>query len=132
MFAFKSILAFTLISVVTARFGQENLAQGAIQALGGGQAATLAGQSISTLLAGTNACDKLRLADQVALLDGAGAIDAAKKLVQAEKNFNPFAVDRPNVCDDANLPATAALRGILPVSIHHILGLFTDIFGTSC
>lgn len=91
--------------------------QGIIAAIGGnnGQAATLAGQSISTLLAGSNACDKLTLADKVAALDGAGALDAAKALVQAEKNFNPFAVDKPSICDDASLPKTEALRGILPV-----------------
>ncbi|KAF8470752.1 hypothetical protein BDZ91DRAFT_678048 [Kalaharituber pfeilii] len=119
MFAFKKLLTFTLLSVafVDARFGQETAVQNVIAAIGGnnGQAATLAGQSISTLLAGSNACDKLRLADQVAALEGAGALDAAKRLVQAEKNFNPFVVDRPSICDDVGLPATTALRGILPL-----------------
>jgi len=89
----------TLLSValVEARFGQENSVQGIIAAIGGnnGQAATLAGTFISTLLAGSDACGKLRLANQVAVLDGVGAVDAAKKLVQVEKNFNPFVVDRP-------------------------------------
>lgn len=56
---------------------------------------------------------QLQLADQVAALDGAGALDAAKALVQAEKNFNPFAVSIPSFCSDPSLPATAELRGIL-------------------
>lgn len=43
-------------------FGQENAVQGIIGAIGGnnGQAATLAGASIGTLLAGANACAKVR------------------------------------------------------------------------
>lgn len=131
MFSLRALLTFTLLSiaVVEGRFGQENAVQQIIAAIGGGEAATLAGQSISTLLAGSNACDKLRLADQVAALDGDGAIDAAKALVQAEKNFNPFAVDRPNICDDVGLPETEVLRGILPVSTNRFF-LYEEIFLT--
>ena len=70
MLALKKLLTFTLLSsLAEARFGQENSVQGIIATIGGNnrQAATLAGASISTLLAGSNACDKLRLADQVAI-----------------------------------------------------------------
>ncbi|RPA92914.1 hypothetical protein L873DRAFT_1708098 [Choiromyces venosus 120613-1] len=118
MFSKVSIIASTLlVASVRARFNQENAVQGVIAAIGGnnGQAATLAGQSIGTLLAGANACAKLALADQVAALDGAGALNAAKALVQAEKNFNPFAVNIPSVCSDPTLPATQGLRGIIPL-----------------
>ncbi|KAA8911659.1 hypothetical protein FN846DRAFT_756502, partial [Sphaerosporella brunnea] len=103
--------------LAAARFGQENAVQSIIASIGGndGKAATLGGQSISTLLAGSNACDKLSLADQVAALGGSTALDAAKKLVQAEKNFNPFATSIPTICSDATLPATAGLRGIIPL-----------------
>ena len=45
----------------------------------------------------------------------AQVIAVAAKLVQAEKNTNPFAVAIPSICSDANLPATAALRGIVPL-----------------
>ena len=42
-------------------------------------------------------------------------IAAAAVLVAAEKNFNPFAVSIPSLCSDASLPATEALRGIVPL-----------------
>ncbi|KAI6781125.1 uncharacterized protein J7T54_002481 [Emericellopsis cladophorae] len=114
LFLYGSI---ALSGAVEARFNQENAVQGVISSIGGGEAATLAGASIRALLAGANACDKLTLADQVAALggDADGALDAAKQLVQAEKNFNPFAVDRPSVCDDPSLPANEGLRGIVPL-----------------
>lgn len=116
MFSLKNaVTVLALVAFAEARFGQENAAQGVISAIGGGEAATLGGASISTLLAGTNACDKLSLADQVAALGGQQALDAAKVLVQAEKNFNPFAVDRPNICSDPTLPATEELRGVIPL-----------------
>lgn len=35
--------------------------------------------------------------------------------MQAEKNFNPFAQTIPTICSDASLPATEALRGIVPL-----------------
>ncbi|KAI5848424.1 hypothetical protein DFP73DRAFT_629863 [Morchella snyderi] len=117
MFTKSIFLCVSYLALAHARFGQENAVQNIISAIGGngGAAATLAGQSIGTLLAGANACAKLSLADEVAALDGAGALNAAKALVQAEKNFNPFAVTIPSFCSDASLPATEALRGILPL-----------------
>ena len=33
----------------------------------------------------------------------------------AERNFNPFAVDTGDICADPSLPATEALRGIVPL-----------------
>ena len=33
----------------------------------------------------------------------------------AEKNFNPSDQDVPTICADATLPATLALRGIVPL-----------------
>lgn len=42
-------------------------------------------------------------------------IDAAKALVGAETNFNPFAVSKPFVCADTTLPTTEVLRGIVPL-----------------
>ncbi len=39
----------------------------------------------------------------------------AAQLVAAEKNFNPSAQSIPTLCSDATLPATAALRGIVPL-----------------
>lgn len=42
-------------------------------------------------------------------------VEAAKALVQAEKNFNPAAQDVPTVCSDETLPANELLRGIVPL-----------------
>lgn len=42
-------------------------------------------------------------------------IKGAAAVVAAEQNFNPFNVDIPSICDDATLPATAELRGIIPL-----------------
>jgi len=117
---YKNILPIisVLLATVDARFGQEDAVQATIAAVTGGaagQAATLAGQSISTLLAGANACDKLSLADQIAAIGSTSAVSAAQKLVQAEKNFNPFATSNPSICSDTTLPATDSLRGILPL-----------------
>ncbi|KAL7276074.1 hypothetical protein RUND412_000959 [Rhizina undulata] len=119
-----SLVASLLLAVAQARFGQENAVQGVIAAIGGnnGEADTLAGASIGTLLAAANPCSKLSLADQVAALTGTGAVDAAKKLVQAEQNFNPFAVSIPSICSDPTLPSTAALRGILPLIDPSVVG----------
>ena len=60
---------------------------------------------------------QLQLADDIvqALGNDAAVIAAAAGLVAAEKNFNPSAQDVPTICDDASLPATAALRGITPL-----------------
>ena len=42
-------------------------------------------------------------------------IAGAATLVAAEKNTNPFVNAIPTICDNAALPATAALRGIIPL-----------------
>jgi hypothetical protein len=42
-------------------------------------------------------------------------ISAAIGLVAAEQNFNPFVVSIPKICGDPTLPATAALRGVVPL-----------------
>ena len=47
--------------------------------------------------------------------DDPEVLAAAAELVAAEKNFNPFAQDIPTICSDASLPATEALRGIVPL-----------------
>jgi hypothetical protein len=49
------------------------------------------------------------LGNDAAVLAGAAA------LVVAEKNFNPFAQSIPTICSDASLPATEALRGLVPL-----------------
>ena len=46
---------------------------------------------------------------------GADSIAAAKGLVSAEQNFNPLPGAIPNICNDPSLPATEALRGIVPL-----------------
>jgi hypothetical protein len=60
----KAIIIASLLALCEARFNQEQLVQGKIGALSQfgspGAAATLAGTSISTLLAASNACDKVR------------------------------------------------------------------------
>ncbi|KAK4189469.1 hypothetical protein QBC35DRAFT_380196 [Podospora australis] len=117
----KPFLLFTLSSLAQARFGQEGAVQSIIQALGAfgppGAAGTLAGQTPSVLLAGASACAKLELADEIVatLGDDDAVIAGAKALVAAEKNFNPFAVSIPTICSNADLPVTAALRGIVPL-----------------
>lgn len=47
--------------------------------------------------------------------DDPEVIAGAQALVAAEKNFNPFAQAIPTICNDPALPATAALRGIVPL-----------------
>ncbi|KAK4096372.1 hypothetical protein N658DRAFT_436242 [Parathielavia hyrcaniae] len=117
----KIAVVAALLAIAEARFGQEGAVQSTISALGAfgnpGQAATLAGASPGVLLAGANACAKLELADQIVstLGNDPEVIAAAAALVAAEQNFNPFAVSIPKLCSDANLPATAELRGIVPL-----------------
>jgi len=117
----KAAALALLVAVAEARFGQEGLIQNLVQGLGAfgnpGQAGTLAGQTPGVLLAGANSCAKLQLADQIVaqLGDDQAVLDAAIALVAAEKNTNPFANIIPNICNDASLPATAALRGIVPL-----------------
>lgn len=140
----KSFILVALASLGHARFGQEGLVQSKIQALSNfgspGAAATLAGKTTSALLAGANACAKvciyiislfisvrahthnprfhqLQLADEIVSTLGTdpAVIAGAAALVAAEKNFNPFAQSIPTICSDASLPATAELRGIVPL-----------------
>ena len=67
---------------------------------------------------------QLSLADDIVtqLGNDAQVIAGAAQLVAAEKNFNPFAQDIPTLCSDATLPATAELRGILPLIDPDVVG----------
>ncbi|KAK1752946.1 hypothetical protein QBC47DRAFT_49969 [Echria macrotheca] len=120
MYAKVTVVA-ALLAMAEARFGREQEVANIIQGLSNfgnpGQAATLAGQSPGVLLAGANACAKLQLADTIVTQLGTdpAVISAAIALVAAEKNTNPFAVAIPSICGEASLPATEALRGIVPL-----------------
>jgi len=117
----KSFILVALATLSHARFGQEGLIQGLVQALSDfgnpGAAGALAGQTPGVLLAGASACAKLELADKIVtdLGNDAQVLAAAAALVAAEKNTNPFANIVPTICDNAGLPATEALRGIIPL-----------------
>ncbi|OAA63722.1 hypothetical protein SPI_03885 [Niveomyces insectorum RCEF 264] len=122
--------ALLLASVTHARFNQEqgNGALDAISALSDlgqpGQAATLAGTSVQFLLAAANPCGKLTQADLIITELGTSdaAIAAAIGLVAAEQNFNPFAVSVPSICNDASLPVTPQLRGVVPLIDPAVVG----------
>lgn len=60
---------------------------------------------------------QLSLADEIVsqLGNSAAVLSAAASLVAAERNFNPFAVETGDLCADPSLPATEALRGIVPL-----------------
>ncbi|KAF5717755.1 hypothetical protein FMUND_5594 [Fusarium mundagurra] len=130
----KSIILAALLAYAEARFGQEQEPVAAVQALGDagfgdpGVAATIAGSIPSALLAAASPCDKLTIADQMITELGTDqqVLDAAIGLVAAETNFNPSAVDRPFVCADPSLPATAALRGIVPLVDPAVDGAATE------
>ncbi|KAI0108917.1 hypothetical protein GGR51DRAFT_113821 [Nemania sp. FL0031] len=117
----KVALTSALLAVAEARFAQEQIPVSFITALRNfgqpGQADTLAGAVPGVLLAAADPCAKLTLADQIVSTLGtdAAVISGAQKLVAAEQNFNPFAVSIPNICGDGFLPATAELRGIVPL-----------------
>ncbi|KXH38776.1 hypothetical protein CNYM01_03510 [Colletotrichum nymphaeae SA-01] len=115
----KILLISAVLAAVEARFGQEQVpvqAISSLQAGNPGEAATLAGGIPGVLLAAADPCDKLTLADKIAALGtGADVLEAAKGVVAAEQNFNPFVVSVPSICGDASLPATEALRGIVPL-----------------
>ncbi|KAF3912743.1 hypothetical protein ABW20_dc0100639 [Dactylellina cionopaga] len=116
----KAILLSLLAAVVQARFGQEQVPIPAIAAVKGGdpgEAPTIAGAAVSDLLAAANPCVKLKRGDQILaeLGTGADAIAAAKGIVAAEQNFNPFAFSNPAICTDPSLPANPILRGIIPL-----------------
>ncbi|KAI1187623.1 hypothetical protein F5B17DRAFT_399083 [Nemania serpens] len=117
----KLALTSALLAIAEARFGQEQVPVSGISALSNfgkpGEAPTLAGAVPGVLLAAADPCAKLSLADQIVstLGNDPQVIAAAQKLVAAEQNFNPFVVSVPNICGDASLPATAELRGIVPL-----------------
>jgi hypothetical protein len=128
----KSSLAASVLLAVAAeaRFGQEQ-GNGAISAIGAltdlgqpGQAATLAGTSIQFLLAAANPCGKLTQADLILSELGTSdaAVAAARGLVAAEQNFNPFVVSVPSICGDATLPKSAQLRGVVPLIDPAVVG----------
>jgi hypothetical protein len=54
--------------------------------------------------------------------DDPEVIAGAAALVAAEKNFNPFAQSIPTICSNPALPATAALRGIIPLVDPAVVG----------
>ncbi|CAG8980982.1 hypothetical protein HYALB_00011091 [Hymenoscyphus albidus] len=113
----KAVLLAVLVALAEARFNQEQVPIAAISAsIGGnpGEAATLGGAAVSTLLGSTNPCDKLAKADEIVAKLGDGGLEAAKGLVAAEQNFNPSTTDKPSFCSDPSLPTTESLRGILP------------------
>ncbi|KAH7379758.1 hypothetical protein BKA64DRAFT_713804 [Cadophora sp. MPI-SDFR-AT-0126] len=117
----QALFISALVAITEARFGQEQVPIQAISDLGAfgnsGDAATLAGQSISFLLAAANPCGKLSQADKIVATLGTdpAVIAAARGLVAAEQNFNPFVVSIPAICSDASLPATEELRGVVPL-----------------
>ncbi|KAI1647082.1 uncharacterized protein F4817DRAFT_338394 [Daldinia loculata] len=117
----KTTLISALLAVAEARFSQEQIPVGGIQALGSfgnpGEAATLAGAVPGVLLAAADPCAKLTLADKIVstLGNDPQVIAAAQNLVASEQNFNPFVVSVPSICGDASLPATEELRGIVPL-----------------
>ncbi|OHE99952.1 hypothetical protein CORC01_04853 [Colletotrichum orchidophilum] len=115
----KILLISLVLAAVEARFGQEQIPVQAVSSLpdnNTGKAATLAGGIPGVLLAAANPCDKLALADKIAALGtGSNFLEAAKGVVAAEQNFNPFVVSVPSICGDASLPATEGLRGIVPL-----------------
>lgn len=126
----RFISALVFASAVQARFGQEQ-GNGAITAIGAltnlgqsGQAATLAGTSIQFLLAAANPCGKLTQADLILTELGTSdaAVAAARGLVAAEQNFNPFVVSIPSICSDPTLPVSPELRGVVPLIDPAVLG----------
>ncbi|KAH8667366.1 hypothetical protein BGZ60DRAFT_528669 [Tricladium varicosporioides] len=133
MYTQATLLAI-LVAVAEARFGQEQ-GNGAITAIGAltdlgtsGQAATLAGGSIQFLLAAANPCGKLTQADNIIAELGTSdrAVAAARGLVAAEQNFNPFVVSIPSICSDPTLPKSAELRGVIPLIDPAVTGSETE------
>ncbi|TQN64761.1 hypothetical protein CSHISOI_10673 [Colletotrichum shisoi] len=126
----KILLISALLAFSEARFGQEQTPVGfvsVLQAGSPGEAATLAGGIPGSLLAAADPCAKLRLADKIAALGtDEDVLNAAKSLVAAEQNFNPFVTDKPNICGDASLPVTEALRGIVPLVDPSVTGSDTE------
>lgn len=69
-------------------------------------------------------CIELTQADKIVAELGTSdaAIAAARGLVAAEQNFNPFVVSIPSICSDPTLPTTAALRGVVPLIDPAVVG----------
>lgn len=65
---------------------------------------------------------QLQQADLILSELGSGALQAAIGLVAAEQNFNNFVVDIPSICNDATLPTSTALRGIIPLVDPGVVG----------
>ncbi|KAL7928426.1 hypothetical protein V8C35DRAFT_318256 [Trichoderma chlorosporum] len=123
-------VSLLLAAAAEARFGQEQ-GNGAIAAIGAlsnlgqpGQAATLSGEAIQFLLAAANPCGKLSHADLILTELGTSdaAVAAARGLVAAEQNFNPFVVSVPSICSDPTLPKSAQLRGVVPLIDPAVVG----------
>ncbi|EHK23046.1 uncharacterized protein TRIVIDRAFT_150035 [Trichoderma virens Gv29-8] len=123
-------VSLLLAAAAEARFGQEQ-GNGAIAAIGAltdlgqpGQAATLAGTAIQFLLAAANPCGKLTHADLIISQLGTSdaAVAAARGLVAAEQNFNPFVVSIPSICSDPTLPKSSQLRGVVPLIDPAVVG----------
>ncbi|TQS36575.1 hypothetical protein Golomagni_02969 [Golovinomyces magnicellulatus] len=142
----KPIIVLLLTALVEARFGQEQ-GNGAIQKIGAlgdlgdpGEAAKISGGSIGLLLAAANPCESKQLISQckniylleleleqadkmvAELGDSERVIDAARGLVAAEINFNPFVTSVPSICADPSLPKTEALRGVIPLIDPAVVG----------
>lgn len=123
-------VSLCLAIAAEARFNQEQ-GNGAIAAIGAltnlgqpGQAATLSGTSIQFLLAAANPCGKLTQADLILTQLGTSdaAVAAARGLVAAEQNFNPFVVSVPSICSDPTLPKSVQLRGVVPLVDPSVVG----------
>ena len=128
MFKILSAISIVLFANnVQARFGVSEAfgLQGKLTACGldSANAGNLGGAGIGILLAAPDPCGRYKLADQI--VEAAKAqnnqkcIDVAREFTNAEKNFNPFAkagpAAGPRFCDDPSLPASAELKGILPL-----------------
>lgn len=124
----QAVLVSFIMALAEARFGQEQVPIPAISALSDlgapGEAAKLAGGDVSTLLAAANPCAKLQAGDAILANLGTSdaAVAAAKGLVAAEQNFNPFVVSVPSICSDASLPTNALLRGVVPLIDPDVVG----------
>eukprot|EP00158_Paraphelidium_tribonemae_P000916 Partr_v1_DN23676_c0_g1_i5_m18930 putative NA len=72
----------------------------------------------NALLAATDACKQAQVADDIVKrANGDGKIiDIARKFMHCEKNFNNFeSGEAANFCEDASLPKSEELKGILPL-----------------
>ncbi|KAJ3109151.1 hypothetical protein HDU97_008550 [Phlyctochytrium planicorne] len=113
-------------SCAQARFGRENPRFfNTVERIGCGQGLfRFAGRDIRTLLAAADPCDKIDLADGVLSYAktefGCPGTDnytevlyATMDFVAAEKNYNPFTINKDSICDKPWLPQNPELQGIL-------------------